>query len=71
MPQTESLRKITVQVPGHLLSDAQEITGGGVTETITAGLENIAASRVYKKFLGLEGSCQINLNTQAPRQDRP
>lgn len=71
MPQTQSLRKITVQVPAHLLSDAQEITGGGVTETVTAGLEKIAISRVYKKLLSLEGSSQINLDIQASRQDRP
>ena len=71
MPQTETLRKITVQVSAHLLEDAQELTGGGVTETITAGLEKLAASLAYRKLLTLEGSCKkLDLDLEASRLDR-
>ena len=68
--ETAKLRKITVQVPAELLEDAQELTGGGVTETITAGLEKLAASRAYRKLLALEGSCKIDLDLEASRLDR-
>lgn len=70
MPQSETLRKVTVQVPADLLEDAQELTGGGVTETITAGLEKLAASLAYRKLLGLEGSCKVDLDLGASRLDR-
>ena len=70
MPHTEQFRKITVQVPATLLEDAQELTGGGVTETITAGLEKLAASRAYRRLLQLEGQCQIDLDIDASRVDR-
>ena len=68
--ETEDFRKITVQVPANLLEDAQELTGGGVTETVTAGLEKLAASRAYQKLLALEGSCKLDLDLNASRRDR-
>ncbi len=70
MPETETLRKITVKIPTALLEDAQKLTGGGVTETITAGLEKLAASPAYRKLLVLEGSCKLDLDLEASRLDR-
>ena len=70
MEQTKTLRKVTVQVPEHLLKDAQEHTGDGITQTITAGLEKLAASRAYRKLLALEGSCKLDLDLDASREDK-
>ena len=42
-----TLRKITVKVPAGLLERAQEASGQGITETVRAGLQLVAASRVY------------------------
>jgi hypothetical protein len=39
-------RKITVEVRADLLRKAQEASGSGITETVRAGLELMAASRL-------------------------
>jgi hypothetical protein len=43
----EMTRKITVEVRADLLRKAQEASGSGITETVRAGLELMAASRAY------------------------
>ena len=70
MLRTETLRKVTVQVPAHLLKDAQTQTRSGITQTITAGLEKLAAGAAYKRLLKMEGCCKINVDIAASRQDR-
>jgi hypothetical protein len=39
------MRKITVEVPEDMLAIAQQQTGAGVTETVRAGLKNLASIR--------------------------
>jgi hypothetical protein len=46
-------RKITVEVRADLLRKAQEASGSGITETVRAGLELMAASRAYAHLLRL------------------
>ncbi len=70
MAQTEALRKVTVQIPQHLLEHAQEATGDGITQTITAGLEKLAHSAAYRKLLGMKGSCKPVLDLESSRIDR-
>lgn len=70
MAQTETFRKVTVQIPAHLLEHAQEATGNGITQTITAGLEKLAHSAAYRKLLSLKGSCKPELDIEASRLDR-
>lgn len=71
MEQTKDFQKITANVPALLLKEAQEYTGEGVTQTITAGLQKLAAGKAYLKLRGLRGSCQkIELDIQASRTDR-
>ena len=48
----EMTRKITVEVRADLLRKAQEASGSGITETVRAGLELLAASRAYAHLLG-------------------
>jgi hypothetical protein len=40
----ETTRKITVEIRADLLRKAQEASGSGITETVRAGLELMAAS---------------------------
>ena len=71
MPQTEELQKVTVKVPVMLLKDAQAFTGAGPTQTITAGLEKLAASKAYMKMRDLHGSCSdLDIDVPASRADR-
>ncbi len=66
----EELQKITVEVPKSLLSAAQKETGKGITQTVTAGLEKLKATRAYKKLLALEGSINLKIDLDQLREDR-
>jgi hypothetical protein len=48
-------RKITVEAPSELLEKAQEASGTGVTQTVRAGLQLIAASQNYTRLRALRG----------------
>jgi hypothetical protein len=66
----ETFQKITVEVPKSLLSAAQEETGKGITQTVTAGLEKLKASRAYKNLLALEGQVDLGIDLDELREDR-
>ena len=71
MENVETLRKVTVRIPEYLLRDAQEFTGTGVTQTVTAGLEKLAAGRAYDRLLAMKGKYKkIDLDLKASRADR-
>jgi len=70
MKTKEELQKITVEVPKSLLSAAQKETGTGITQTVTAGLEKLKATRAYKKLLALEGSINLKIDLDQLREDR-
>ena len=63
------LRKVTVAVPEDLLAAAQEETGKGITQTVTAGLEKLRAARAYKALLALEGKVDLGLDLDSLRED--
>ena len=65
-----STRRITVNVPADLLEDALESTGDGITQTVTAGLQKLAASQAYRKLLALKGSGRPNIDLAELRRDR-
>ena len=51
----EVARKITVEVPSALLRKAQRATGAGITQTVRAGLQLVAASGAYSALRRLRG----------------
>lgn len=63
-------KKITVNVPKHLLLRAQESTGKGVTETIRQGLQLVAARRAYRKLRQLKGRVKFSIDLKSLRADR-
>jgi hypothetical protein len=63
-------RKITVELPAGLLEKAQEASGTGVTQTVRAGLELIAASRVYKRLRQLKGEVRFTRTLDELKADR-
>lgn len=65
-----AVRKITVKVPADLLSKAQKASGAGVTQTICAGLELIAAGRAYERLLELRGKVQFSRTSEELKADR-
>lgn len=70
MLHTQQTRKVTVHVPEHLLVEAQKQTGSGITQTINAGLEKLAASAAYKDLLQMRGKHKVWVNIEASREGR-
>lgn len=64
------LRKITVEVPAALLVRAQQASGSGITQTVRAGLELLAASRAYDRLRKLRGKVRFTHNLAQLKTDR-
>lgn len=62
-------KKITVVVPAELLSRAQVASGSGITETIRAGLELLAAGRTYERLLRMRGKVRFSRTVDELRAD--
>ena len=63
-------RKITVEVPLDLLERAQEASGAGVTQTVRAGLQVVAASRTYARLRKLRGKVRFSRTAAELKADR-
>jgi hypothetical protein len=63
-------RKITVEVPTDLLEKAQQASGTGVTQTVRAGLQLVAASRTYARILRLRGKVRFSRSLAELKADR-
>jgi hypothetical protein len=64
----DAMRKITVQVPEVLLEKAQDFTGEGVTQTVTAGLKHLASIRAQRELLKLRGKVKFGVDLMALRK---
>jgi len=65
-----SARKITVEIPPDLLEKAQRASGKGITQTIRAGLELIAAADAYDRLLEMRGKVRFSQTWQELKDDR-
>jgi len=66
----ETTRKITVEVPPDLLDRAQHASGGGVTQTVRAGLQLVAASEAYARLRQLRGKVRFSRTCADLKADR-
>ena len=66
----ETLRKITVEVPVELLDQAQRFTGSGITQTVRAGLELVAASQNYARLRQFRGKVRFSRTLAELKADR-
>jgi hypothetical protein len=66
----ETGRKITVEVPLDLLEKAQRASGTGVTQTVRAGLQLVAASRTYARLRRLRGKVRFTRTLGELKADR-
>lgn len=64
------LRKITVQVPGHVLEKAQAYTGEGVTQTVTAALKHLASIQAQQAALKLRGKVKFSVGYDEIKRER-
>ena len=63
-------RKITVEVPEDLLKKAQRASGSGVTQTVRAGLQLMAASEAYARLLQFRGKVRFSPSVEELKDDR-
>ena len=66
----KTARKITLEVPGELLAKAQRASGTGITQTVRAGLQLVAASRTYARLRGLRGKVRFSRTVAELKADR-
>jgi hypothetical protein len=66
----QAARKITIEVPPDLLEKAQRATGSGVTQTVRAGLQLLAASQAYDRLLQLRGKVRFSRTLAELKADR-
>ncbi len=64
------LKKLTLQVPGDLLTRATQATGEGITPNIRRGLELVAAGGAYRNLRALKGKVKLQVDLKSLRQDR-
>ncbi|MGC2420843.1 MAG: hypothetical protein WA405_04240 [Candidatus Acidiferrales bacterium] len=63
-------RKITVRISPDLLENAQRATGAGITQTVRAGLQLVAASRTYARLRQLRGKVRFSRTLARLKADR-
>ncbi len=66
----EPARKITVEIPKDLLQRAQEASGTGITQTVRAGLQLVAASHTYARLRQLRGKVRFSRTLAELKADR-
>ncbi len=66
----ETARKITVEVPPGLLEKAQQASGTGITQTVRAGLQLVAASQTYARLRRLRGKVRFSRTLSELKADR-
>jgi len=66
----DTARKITVEVSRELLKKAQRASGTGITRTIRAGLQLVAASQAYARLRQLRGKVRFSRTTAELKADR-
>jgi hypothetical protein len=66
----ERARKITVEVPAELLDKAQRASGTGITQTVRAGLQLMAASEAYAQLLKFRGKVRFSRSVAELKDDR-
>ncbi len=66
----ETARKITVEIPADLLEKAQQASGSGITQTVRAGLQLIAASETYARLRRFRGKVRFSRKLAELTDDR-
>jgi hypothetical protein len=66
----ETVRKITIEIPGELLERAQQASGTGITQTVRTGLRLLAASQAYDRLRQLRGKIRFSRTVAELKADR-
>jgi hypothetical protein len=61
-------RRVTANIPNGLLTDAQRVTGKGLTETLVRGLELVRRSGAAEKAAHLKGRLSLDVDLKVSRE---
>ncbi|MGA7889380.1 MAG: hypothetical protein WB593_08240 [Candidatus Sulfotelmatobacter sp.] len=59
-----------MEIPDDLLAKAQQASGTGITQTIRAGLQLLAASQAYDRLLQMRGKVRFSRSFEELKEDR-
>lgn len=62
------IKRTTVNLPADLLEDAQLVSGKGITETITEGLELLRRRKALALAQSLKGKLSLDIDLQKSRE---
>jgi hypothetical protein len=68
MAGKQNVRRVTVNLPGDLLRQAEQVTGRGITDTLVAGLKLLAQRGAYQKALALRGQLDLHVDLETSRE---
>lgn len=63
-------RRVTANLPADLLETAMAVTGKGITETLTEGLEAVRRRRFYERAARLRGKVRLEVDLEELRGRR-
>ena len=59
-----------MRVSAELLAKAQQVTAGGITETVRKGLELLVVSDGYERLRKMRGKMKFSIDLEELREDR-
>lgn len=62
------IRRITANLPADLLEEACQVSGAGVTETLTQGLSLVKRGVALTKASRLRGRLKLDIDLQVSRE---
>jgi hypothetical protein len=63
-----AIKRVTVNLPAKLLAAAEEVSGGGITETLVMGLELLTRRRAHERALELKGKLDLRIDLDVSRE---
>jgi hypothetical protein len=64
------VQRITANLPEDLLREAMQVTGTGITETLTTGLRLVRRSGAYERAMALKGKVRLQVDLETSRERR-
>ncbi len=68
MNEKRKIRRVTANLPADLLEEACQVSGAGVTETLTQGLSLVKRGAALAKASRLRGRLKLDIDLQVSRE---
>ena len=62
------VRRVTVNLPKQLLSGAQTLIQGTITQTLIEGLHLVKQKNAYQKLMALKGKIHLDIDIPTSRE---